>query len=194
MAFVLADLEDRHDAGMIELRGRLGLGAEALHIGVVGELTCEDHLQGDGAIERFLPRLVDDAHAAAADFFEQVVVAEVLDLRAGAGCAVEPHRRRINIGPKRRGDAHDLALGGEIMGQLVGEVGVPCDEFIAIRCMSAFFGLQIAGDDLVEQAFAFGVHLALAMRSWRLSFRVDPKDLFPSGSNRVKPGHFFNRH
>ena len=30
LTLVLADLEDRHDAGVIEIRGGLGLGVEAL--------------------------------------------------------------------------------------------------------------------------------------------------------------------
>ena len=50
LALVLADLEDRHDARMVEVGGRLGLGVEALDVGLVGELAGEDHLERDGRL------------------------------------------------------------------------------------------------------------------------------------------------
>ena len=49
LALVLADLEDRHDPRMVEVGGRLGLGVEALDVGLVGELAGEDHLERDRA-------------------------------------------------------------------------------------------------------------------------------------------------
>ena len=84
---VLADLVDRHDAGMVEVGGGLGLGVEPLDVGVVGELAGEDHLEGHGAVQADLPRLVDDPHAAAGDLAEQLVVAEAPGMpgRGGSG-------------------------------------------------------------------------------------------------------------
>ena len=55
LPLVLADLVDRHDARMIEVRRRLGLGVEPLHVGVVGELAGEDHLERHGPVEADLP-------------------------------------------------------------------------------------------------------------------------------------------
>ena len=61
---------------MVEAGGGLGLGAETADVGVVGELTGQDHLEGDHAIEAELPRLEHDAHATASDLAKDLVVAE----------------------------------------------------------------------------------------------------------------------
>ena len=55
LALVLADLEDRHDAWMVEVGGGLGLGVEAFDVGLVGELAGEDHLERDGPVQADLP-------------------------------------------------------------------------------------------------------------------------------------------
>ena len=81
LPLVLPDLEDRDDAGMVEVGGRLGLGVEAFDVGVVGELTGEDHLERDRPIEAHLPRLEYDAHSPAGDLADDLVVAEVADAR-----------------------------------------------------------------------------------------------------------------
>ena len=75
--------------GMVEVGGRLGLGVEALHVGVGGQLAGQDHLEGDDAIEADLPGLVDDAHAAAGDLLQQLVVAEI---------AHRPQRCSVSVG------------------------------------------------------------------------------------------------
>ena len=41
-----------------------------------GRAPCQNHLEGDDAPEPDLPGLVDDAHAAAGDLFQQLVIAE----------------------------------------------------------------------------------------------------------------------
>ena len=79
LALVLADLVDRDDARMIEVGRRLGLGIEAEDVGLIGELAGEDHLQRDGPVEAHLPGLKDNAHAAAGDLADDLVVAEVAD-------------------------------------------------------------------------------------------------------------------
>ena len=93
LPLVLADLVDRHDPGMIEIGGRLGLGVEAADVGLVGELAGEDHLERDGPVEADLPGLEDDAHAAAGELADDLVVAEIADARGAAGSV--------------RADAHD---------------------------------------------------------------------------------------
>ena len=63
-ALGLAGLEDRHDVGMVDRRGELSLGLEALaEVAVAGELG-RDHLQGDGPVEPELQGAVDDSHAS----------------------------------------------------------------------------------------------------------------------------------
>ena len=76
---MLADLVDRHDAGMVEVGGGLGLEVEALDLVVAGELAGEDHLERDGPVQADLPGPVDHPHAAAGDLAEQLVIAEVAD-------------------------------------------------------------------------------------------------------------------
>ena len=68
---MLADLENRHDVGMVESGRRLGLGMKAIVVGLGGKLTGEDHLHGHDAVQGDLPGLVDHAHAAAGDLFEK---------------------------------------------------------------------------------------------------------------------------
>ena len=45
MPLMPADLEDRHDVGMVQVGRRLGLGAEPPDLGLGGELSREDHLR-----------------------------------------------------------------------------------------------------------------------------------------------------
>ena len=86
-----ADLVDGDDVRVLEPRGGLGLGAEPGAVRVGGEVRFADHLQRDDAVQALLPGLVDDAHAAAAEFFEQLEVAE-LARQCGAPPATA-HRR-----------------------------------------------------------------------------------------------------
>ena len=55
LPLMLADFMDRHDARMIEVCRRLGLGVEALDIGVVSKLPRQDHLECDRAVQARLP-------------------------------------------------------------------------------------------------------------------------------------------
>ena len=79
LAVVLADLVDRHDAGVVEQRDRLGLVLEPPQLVVAGQHAGPDHLEGDGPVEADLAGPVDDAHAAAAELGLDLVVAEVAD-------------------------------------------------------------------------------------------------------------------
>src|SRR5438128_2836450 len=88
----IADVVDRHDVGMIEIGRLFSLVAEALDLLRRGTRTGQNHLQGDDAIETLLPRFVDDAHAAALDLVEELVVAEV------APCLRDAKRRRDRHG------------------------------------------------------------------------------------------------
>ena len=72
--------------------GGLGLGLETADQLGRGQVAGQDHLYGHGAIEPFLPRLVDHAHAAPADLADQFVRAEIP--RQFAGRRISLHRRR----------------------------------------------------------------------------------------------------
>ena len=78
---VLADLVDWHDARMIEVGRRFGLGVEPPHIRLIGELSGQDHLERDGTVERDLSSLEHHTHAAAGDLAEDLIIAEVADAR-----------------------------------------------------------------------------------------------------------------
>ncbi len=88
LPLVFADLEDRHDARMIEIGRGLGFGMEPFDVGRRSQLARENHLHRDDAIERHLPGLEHHAHAAAGDLFQQLVVAKIAeraDLAVGRG-------------------------------------------------------------------------------------------------------------
>ena len=75
-AVLFAGGVDRHDVGVMQLGRRLCLTVEASHRlarqAQAGGQDLERHL----AVERDLPRLVDDAHAATADFPDDLEIAE----------------------------------------------------------------------------------------------------------------------
>ena len=58
-----------------------GLGLETRLVRRRREVAAQDHLQRDNAIQRSLPGLVDDPHAAPADLFQQIVIAEPMRQR-----------------------------------------------------------------------------------------------------------------
>ena len=98
LAVVLADLVDRDDAGVVEQRDGLGLVLEPAQLGVVGQHAGLDHLEGDGPVEADLAGLVDDAHAAAAQLFLDLVVAEVADGGAARQVGVAPRPSAVRVG------------------------------------------------------------------------------------------------
>ena len=76
LAVVLADLVDGDDVGMHEPGGGLGFGPETRPVRFAGQVAAEDHLERDGPIEAELPGSPDDAHAAAAEFGDDLEVAK----------------------------------------------------------------------------------------------------------------------
>ena len=97
LAVVLAHLVDRHDAGVVEQRHRLGLVLEPPQLVVAGQDAGPDHLQGDGPVEADLAGAVDDAHAAAAELGLDLVVAEVADGGPGRGRRLRVRLPRIEV-------------------------------------------------------------------------------------------------
>jgi hypothetical protein len=76
-AVVLADLVDLHGVGVRQPGDGLGLGLEALPRLRRGVGAVQDHLQRHDAVELYLPGPVDDAHAAAAQFAQDLVTGKV---------------------------------------------------------------------------------------------------------------------
>ena len=80
-----ADVVNGHDVGVVEAGGGLGLGPEALEVFGRRQRPGQQHFQGDDAVEALLPRLENDAHAAAGDLFLDLVIAEVAEARQPDG-------------------------------------------------------------------------------------------------------------
>ena len=80
-AALVPDRIDGHDVGVVQLGGGLGLVLEALQVPRVQGRSERQHLERDDAAQRKLDRLVDDAHAAAADFADDAEIAQ----RIGGG-------------------------------------------------------------------------------------------------------------
>ena len=104
------------------------------------ELAGQDHLQGHDAVEADLPGLVDDAHAAAGDLLQQLVIAEVADgaQRRGnpggrlAGSSVGAFARRRRDG----GPPHPVVVGEE-RAQGLGQLRVPGKQLLPVGGLPA---------------------------------------------------------
>jgi hypothetical protein len=71
---------------VLKARHRLRLGAKAGQFGLAGVAAGQDHLQGDDAAQTNLTGLVDDAHAAPAQFLQHLVAGDRRQsCRAGVG-------------------------------------------------------------------------------------------------------------
>ena len=93
---VLADLVDLADVGMVDARRGARFAPEALARGLVARQR-RHRLDGDGALEPFVARRVDDAHPAFAELAHDGVVRDAGWLRRQrdvAGLARRPRRRR----------------------------------------------------------------------------------------------------
>jgi hypothetical protein len=100
----LADFKDRHDVGMVEFADGLGLDLKAPELIIVGQGSLTDHLDGDGPIHAHLPSPIHDAHAAPAEHFEQLVIAQIPDARSGRSDRVAIARSDARVRRLRRFD------------------------------------------------------------------------------------------
>ena len=129
-----ADAVDRDDVRVVQARRRLGFVLEALQLPRVHRRGEGQHLERDAAVQRNLLGLVDDAHAAAADFADQAEVAE----RAVEGVAVAVGRARDDLVGLRQ-----VAEGGqgrqqvaEFVGELADGRAATADRSTASPCWS----------------------------------------------------------
>jgi hypothetical protein len=157
LVLVPADLVEGHDVGMVETGGDLGLGLEALDVGGGSELAGQDHLEGDETVEAHLPRLVDNAHAAAGDLLQQLVVAEITDAGAGRPC----HR------PDRLRQPGEAILVDQEGAQLGGKLGMLLHPLLPVGRPTRLRRLEVGGQDGVQALLAIrrswlgGVHDSL---------------------------------
>jgi hypothetical protein len=95
---------DLHDVGVLQPGDGLRLGLEARQLRLAGMGTGQYHLQGHGAAQPGLPRLVDNAHAAAAQRAQHLVARDTDASSSGGNDArTGPHRRRFGGWRGRRG-------------------------------------------------------------------------------------------
>jgi hypothetical protein len=94
----LADVEDRHDVGVVQTRRRPRLTQEPLQRSCPARRADRQHLQGHPFVQRQVYRLVDHPHPAAGDLPLQAIAAERL---AGgqprAGQALDQQQRREQL-------------------------------------------------------------------------------------------------
>lgn len=74
-AVLFADIVNLHDVGMLQASDGLGFAAETSQRFDRRLTRRANALEGDKAIESFLPGFPDDAHAALSQHFEQLVSA-----------------------------------------------------------------------------------------------------------------------
>ncbi len=120
-AVALAGVVDGDDVGMVEEGGGADFRLEAGKVFRRGELAAQDHLQGDGALEAAVPGPVDDAHAAAAQLFQEVIVAEGSRERRRGGCGRGTFRAERTTGTTLRegvGDLHGRPQLAQFLGQV----------------------------------------------------------------------------
>ena len=82
---------------MVQLGGGAGFTLEAFHGGIGQSQAGRQHLQGNATIEGDLPSLVDDAHAAAAQFSKQLEVTEACQLRIVGRGLVRLHGSALRV-------------------------------------------------------------------------------------------------
>ena len=112
-----ADFVDCHDVRMLHARGVLRLAMEALHEIRRRPRARGEDLHRDLAIETDLARAIDDAHAAFADEFDELVVAEPLVQRAGQIHAQGFGRNQCEMAPTHTRRRAERVAEGQI-GQL----------------------------------------------------------------------------
>ena len=104
LALVLPDIVDGANVGMVESGRGLSFATETgQSLGIAGEFGGEK-LEGDEAMQARVFGLVDDAHAASAEFFGDAVVRDGIGGHAGA------RRRMVGRG---EGEVNEGAFGDE---------------------------------------------------------------------------------
>jgi hypothetical protein len=78
-AVLLAVVEDRHDVGMVQPRGRAGLGLEPPQIGRIGAKPRVHDLERHPILERLVLGLVDDSHAPSAQLMLNAIATQPLE-------------------------------------------------------------------------------------------------------------------
>src|SRR5579875_75771 len=121
---------------------RLRLGTEARAVFRRRQFTAQNHLEGDDALETALMCFVNHAHAAAADLFEQFIIAE--DFRCERRKLLSrrltpPESRLWGFTPSAQGMCEFLSKqhGAPQFTQFSGEVGILDSDGVKVGCLPA---------------------------------------------------------
>jgi hypothetical protein len=94
-AIALADLVDRNDSRMLQLRCRFGFTTKTLQMRFGGPMAQADHFEGNGTVETFLLRPVHYALTTTTDYFQQFIVAEIGERRCSPRASLTIRRSLI---------------------------------------------------------------------------------------------------
>ncbi len=140
---LLANAEDRHDVGVVELGRGARLALEPLAPAGVEQAVARQDLDRDTSREGCLLGLVDDAHAAASELAHDAEVAQAVKIPArAAGQGAGPCGRCL--------DAFDLQNHGEEFADLPGVLRVHARVLFHGRLLSTPAPLGEFGRQLVK--------------------------------------------
>ena len=159
---MVADLEDGHDVGMLEFGGGGGLGQEPGPVSLRGESRLPHDLDGHHPIQRALPGLVNDPHAAPAQFLKDFVVAKRLRRRWRRRGGAEALSGRCRGG---RGEGGRELGGGPQRPQFLGQVGMLAGRLLHIGALAQALPFGQIGENQGQAVVRRGdffsdVHLA----------------------------------
>ena len=155
---MFAHFVDRHDSRMIEIRHGFCLSVKAPYVFFAGQPTGQDHLDSDDPVQTELPRLVHNAHAAASDLFQQLVIAEVSNVGAHSrwlcvnGRAIQRLERQTLL--------HRKASGKEVKPQIVAAIidaifiVSSCNEDLNLSRIERYLALTLQVDPAVKMVLA----------------------------------------
>ena len=135
------------------VRPRPSLRRETAALPLRSPVVRHDHLDRDGASQRGLPSLVDDAHPATGDFFQKFVVSDITELLAG------PQSLRQVVAKPAEGLAHlihPVVLAKEVP-QLGSEFWMPRQNLTTVGHSAAFAGANVVGDHSFQLLLAVRV-------------------------------------
>ncbi len=124
-AVIASHTEDRHDVGVMQLRGGLGFDLKPLPLLGINRRGEGKHLERDAPSQRDLLGLVDYAHTPAADFTDDSVFAELGE--GGDRITSMDRQRRLRAVKPGRGGLDELEP-GKAFAQNVGDIPVTREE------------------------------------------------------------------
>ena len=154
LAGVLAQVVDRHDVRVVEVRGQLRLEVEPPHLLRRRESAGQDHLERDDPVQTLLPCFVDDPHSSTSDLLEQLVVAKLRGLRGSRFLCRRDGTRDSGLGERHgrfasrrdRRVARERGVNEPGLGWKTLVVRMPCNRSVRFAPE-----LQLDCDQLLEQ-------------------------------------------